>query len=323
MVLFDCTIIGDVMIDIIVREKMGKPRLVFGGTSYCSSAKVEFGGAGNVAAGLSTLGGKAAFIGKAGNDILGRLYIQDLRKRRVFPRVFIDETCSTGVDIIFLNHENERSFLVFRGANDRMSSNEIEKASCEIKKSAYVYFSGYSLVNQPQEDAVLHAVELARKHKRKIVFDPGAHNIVRSKKKLFTRLLSLCDVFSPNLEEASAITNMDCFEDIVEKLRGSVPFTALKLGKDGSLLISEKETVRTQGHRVQCMDTTGAGDAFVAAIIYGLNLELPLATTGRLANWFAGETITQMGSRSFPSRSRIRNFLNDNSVARSLSRGST
>jgi hypothetical protein len=313
MDMLDCSVIGDVLIDVVVHGKSYLGNLVPSGTSYCSFAKIEFGGSGNVAVGLSALGGRAAFVGKAGNDFFGKLYVEDLKKRGVIPRVVLDRYLPTGVVIVFLDQQKERSFLVFRGANDEMSPKEVEKASSEIKRSRYMYFSGYSLINRPQEEAILWAVDLARKHKLKIVFDPGAHNIVKSKKRLFTKLLSFCDVFSPNLEEASAITSTTRFEDIVEKLREKVPFTALKLGKDGSLLISGKETVTTQGLKVRCMDTTGAGDAFIAAIIYGLSRKLPLAMIGRMANWFSAQAVTQMGSRSFPSKSRILHFLDNNS----------
>ena len=62
---FDCVVIGDVFIDIIVKVNGNAGQFCRGGTSYCSFAETALGGGGNVAVGLSTIGGRSAFIGKA------------------------------------------------------------------------------------------------------------------------------------------------------------------------------------------------------------------------------------------------------------------
>ena len=67
---------------------------------------------------------------------------------------------------------------------------------------------------------------------------------------------------------------------IVNKLRGKVPLVALKCGENGCILISEKKTVKVPSVRVKCVDPTGAGDAFTAALIYDLARELPIEDTG-------------------------------------------
>jgi sugar/nucleoside kinase (ribokinase family) len=306
---FDCTVIGDIFIDLIVHVSGNRTKFFYGGTSYCDFAKAELGGSGNVAVGLSLLGGKASFIGKAGQDFFGRLYIRNLKKNKVIPQVFFDKCSPTGLVLVFVDNRKERSFLVFRGANDKLSTRDIEKSADLIKKSKYVYISGYSLINEPQQSAILQGIETSRKYNAKIVFDPGAHNLIRSKPQLFAKILDLCDVFSPNLDEASATTNATNIGDIVNKLKGKVPLTTLKCGENGCILISENNTVKVPGVKVRCMDPTGAGDAFTAALIYGLTHELPLEATGQLANWFAAQVVKHPGPRSFPTKSRIDYFL--------------
>ena len=309
MSFLDCTVIGDVFLDVVVRVSGDHERFFSGGTSYCDFARVVPGGSGNIAVGLSTLGGRAAFVGKAGDDVLGKFYVQDLRERRVISKVFLDRYSPTGLIVVLVEEGRERSFLVFRGANDRLSIDEIRSVVDLLRRSRFVYFSGYSLVNNPQRSAILRTVEIARKSKSKIVFDPGAHNIVKSEKNLFSNLLDLCDVFSTNLDEAMAITNTNHIEDIVNILREKVPLTALKCGKDGAILISKENTVRVPSYNVKCLDPTGAGDAFTAALIYGLTRRMPLESIGRLANWFASRVITNIGSRSFPSRLETKRFI--------------
>jgi sugar/nucleoside kinase (ribokinase family) len=116
-------------------------------------------------------------------------------------------------------------------------------------------------------------------------------------------------VFTPNLEEARAITNVTSIDDVVNRLRERAPLTALKCDKNGCILISKENIVRVPSYNIGCVDPTGAGDAFTAAVIYGLTHELPLESTGKLANWFAAELVTSVGPRSFPTKSKISHFL--------------
>jgi len=306
---FDCTVIGDVFVDVIVHVDRYESRSFRGGTSYCSFAGPALGGGGNVAAGLSRIGGSSAFIGKAGRDLFGKLYLQDLKENEVTSELFTDENSPTGLTIVFVDSTMERSFLVFRGANDHLLSEDIEKAFSLVERSEYVYFSGFSLVNNPQRDTILNAIFKAKGLGKKIIFDPGAFNLVSSERKLFDSLLDICDVFSPNLEEARAITNASEIDDIVPRLRERVPLTLLKCDKNGSILFSQKETVKIRGSDSKCVDSTGAGDAFTAGALYGLSHRLSLESTGRLANWFSGEVVSRKGPRSFPEKSKIVDFL--------------
>ena len=308
---FDCIVIGDVLIDVIVQAKENYGQVCRGGISYCNYAKTVFGGGGNVAAGLSVIGGTSAFIGKAGQDFFEKLYVQDLKKNGVFTRVFLDKNLPTGLVVVFVDKGHQRSFLVFRGANDQLLVEEIEKVVDLIKRSDYLYFSGFSLINNPQRNAILRAIELARKFKKKVVFDPGAYNLVKSEKSLFDDLLDVCDVFSPNLEEARAITNVFNINDIIHKLRKRTPLTFLKCDKGGSIIISKDDVIKIPNYNVNCVDPTGAGDAFTAAALYGLSHGLPLESIGQLANWFSAEVVTNIGPRSFPEKSKILQFLQE------------
>lgn len=301
--------IGEVFVDLTFYVSDNFPKISYGGTSYCNTAKIDLGGSGNVAVGLSSLGGRVSFVGKAGHDYLGKLYNQDLKRKKVFPRIFFDKVSSTGIVIVFVDNQKERSFLVFRGANDRLSTEDIIKASDLIKKSKYVYFSGYSLNSNAQQSAVLEGIEIARRYGARIVFDPGAYNLIQLKPHLFSKILGFCSVFSLNLEEAKAITNTTNIKDAIKKLKDIVPLTALKCGKKGCILISKNGVVKVPGIKVKCVDPTGAGDAFTAALIYGLTHGLPLGATGQLANWYSAQVVTQKGSRSFPTKSKIGNFL--------------
>lgn len=298
------------MLDVFLGRE-GALTFLKGGTSYLDFAEVGFGGAGNVGEGLSHLGAKSCFIGKAGNDVWGRLYEKDLHDKGVNTRLFIEENDSTGLTLVSLSEKGERSFFVFRGANDMLSQYDIEKATSLIEKSRYMYFSGYSLVNEPAQSAILLAARVAKERGARVLFDPGAHNLIRSERHLFAKALDLCDVFLPNLDEASEITSTTNKDDIISALKNKAPLTAMKCGRDGCILVSKKRVVRVPSFNVKCVDSTGAGDAFAAGLIYGMVKNLPLLSTGRLANWLAAKVATKVGARSFPSRTEIRSFLKE------------
>jgi len=305
----NCTVVGDILFDVLTQKETWRNRFPHGGTSYLNFAKLFTGGSGNIAVGMSLLGLKTAFIGKAGRDMLGRIYEEDLKSNNVATNIFFDPDLPTGVVIVLTDCKGERSFLVFRGANDKLTPEEIESSKQLIETSEYLYVCGYSLISPDQKNAILKAVEIAKRHKVKVVFDPGAYNLIQSKPQLFQHLLASCDVFCPNLKEAKAITNTKTSGAALERLKESTTVTAIKLGEKGSILICGKETIRTPAFKVKPVDTTGAGDAFTAAIIYGLTQNLPLNLTAHLANWYAAQLITSYGARSYPPKDKIQSFL--------------
>ncbi len=303
---YDCTVLGDVLWDVIVSTEYAQ--LAYGGTRYCHFAGIFPGGMGNVATALSHLGGRVGFIGKAGRDWLGKLYLKNLKRNNVLPCVYLDEHLPTGLVVVFVDEKGERSFLVSRGANDYLSPGEVERAGL-IDKSSYLFVSGLSLVSSPQRDAVLQAAELAKRQGVKVIFDPGAYNLIVSEPEVFSELLNLSDILCANLEEAKAITGKVEIESIIAQLRRRFQLTAVKLGNEGCILVNKSKIVKVPGYKVKCVDTTGAGDAFAATLIYGLSQRLSLETMGRLANWFAAQVVKGYGARNFPAKGRIKQFL--------------
>ena len=306
---FDCLVIGDVMFDIFLGHCGDTVTFLKGGTSYLDFAEIGLGGAGNVAEGLSHLGARSCFIGKAGNDTWGKLYRKDLRAKGVTTKMFFEENDSTGLTLVSLGEKGERSFFVFRGANDKLSSEEVDMSINLLKNSTYLYFSGYSLVANPQKNAILHAVDLAKKHGIKVIFDPGAYNLIESDFDQFNDLLNACDIFCSNLDEAKAITKSDSLRAAVLKLQKREKLATLKCGAGGCFMISPESCLRIPGLKVHSRDTTGAGDAFAAALGFGLINHMPLRSIGQFANWFAAQKIARIGARNFPSKIEIENFL--------------
>jgi len=313
----NCVIIGDVCFDLMLKtNSLLDPSsiLVKGGTSYLTSMMLAPGGLGNVAVGLSRLGGEVDFIGRAGKDDLGHLYEINLQLEGVKTHISMDERNSTGIIAVFVDSSGERSFLVSRGANEFLSSEHISFFSEIIASSSYLFLSGYSTVDPLQRSALLKAIDLAVESNVKVVLDLGSHNLVRDYLSFFNTLISKCDVVIPNFLEAAALTGHTDLPSLIQFFSKKAPLTALKLGEAGCVLITPDETINCAALNVPCIDSTGAGDAFASGLLYGLMNNFSLAAAGKLANWYASFNIQHLGSRVYPDKIQIKEYLSSFSL---------
>jgi len=306
----DCLIVGDVMFDIclkLVSVECLSPEEpdIF----YPTEVRIMPGGAGNVAVALAHLGCQVAFLGKAGNDALGLMYRDDLFTHGVNAKIILEPDQTTGMTITLVWTGGERTFLVYRGANDLLMPEEVISYWNELGGAEFLYISGYSLAKEPQRKAIKCAVELASAQGSKIVFDPGSEVIIRSARKLVLKLASSAHVLSLNMTEARALTAAEKLTDILDALSRLAPLVALKLGSEGCILYMNGAFYKAPASKVKVVDTTGAGDAFTAALIYGLKEGLRPPTLATFANWFASRVVSKLGARGFPAKEEIMEFL--------------
>jgi sugar/nucleoside kinase (ribokinase family) len=306
---FDCTVVGGVYIDAtFLVESLDSP-LAYRGTTYSSFATLSAGGSGaNLAAAISVLKGRSAFIGNSGNDALSELFIRNMSSYDCYLRITQEKKRRTGLIAVFVDPSGERSFLCYRGANDDLSPNDVENSKDVIENSKFLVISGVDLANSPQREALYRAAELATRSGVEVVFDAGSYDIVKKQRESFEKILSISSIFSPNLDEAKALTGEDNLHMIVKSIRKLAPLIVLKMGRKGCLIINEKDIIRCLGFEVKTVDTTGAGDAFLAAFIYAIARNFSLENAGVLSNWFASKVIRNVGARTFPTQQEIKSF---------------
>ncbi len=279
------------------------------GTNYFASSQVTPGGSGNVAATISHLGGKTALIGKAGQDAYGRAYLQDLESMGVVARLEFDGSVSTGLAVCLVEPEGHRTMLVSRGANDNLTSEGVKHHLRELGPAKFLYLSGYSMLSSPQRDAILEAARLGRETGMRVVFDPGSANLIKSLPKVFERALESCDILCANLDEASVFADGLDVSEYMRLLsrRGKLVF--VKTGSKGCFVALDGELSSLPGVEAKCVDTTGAGDAFLGALLYALSIDLNLTDSASFANWFAARKTESLGPRHYPSKEDAESFL--------------
>jgi len=294
----DCVVIGDAMIDIILPlthlhlEDLSD--LLKGGTAN-TEVKVCPGGTANVAFYIAKLGGKSAFIGKIGEDYFGDMFIRDLIKNKIILNVSISKAKETGkvFDIILPN--GERFFIVSRGANAELEYEDV--AMNLIEKAKFLYFTGFSFQDKKTSTTVQKVVEETSENTR-IVFNPGAPNLAKKFQKLFMKIIKKhVHVIVFNEAEGVALTGCTSSEDIVKALTALTEIVVLTRGAKGSIIAKQERTLVLKTEPLKAVDTTGAGDAYAGAFIYGLSRGWDEERAGKLAIKIASETIAQMTAR--------------------------
>jgi sugar/nucleoside kinase (ribokinase family) len=157
---------------------------------------------------------------------------------------------------------------------------------------------------------VLEIMTLARQNHKLIFFDPGPQ-IQQLEPALMKKAISQCDYLFLTHDEACALVGGGTPEATAQNLLKLGPrLVALKMGSEGSLVVSAQASLRNQALPVYLRDSTGAGDAFDAAFVYGIMQGMPLEQTCRLANAAGCVTVSRIGAGTrLPLRAEIERFL--------------
>ena len=254
------TVIGEAFIDVIVPAWSIKR-----GETYHREIRIFVGGLANVAIEISKMREEAKFVGKIGDDPFGMFLRQTLKQYGVKDLIFVDKILQTGLCISLVYEGGERTMIADRGANDNLSTEEIESCIDEIRSSKIAYFSGYSLQRGKTKESVLKCIEDCHEHGVEIYFNPGAPNLI---KKDFREIIrNFIDVLILNEDEAKKLTRGG--DTTFESLNELVDLAVVTKGKYGCTLIKNGNAVNVKTKEIKVQNTTGAGDAFSAGFIVG------------------------------------------------------
>jgi ribokinase len=167
----------------------------------------------------------------------------------------------------------------YRGANVCIPPHEIVPEL--LQNSRILHISGYNLLETPQRTSTWRAVDLAHQAGIPVSLDIGVEPALRARAEI-ERLLPGVSIVSFGMDEARPLFDVDSPEKAAQcALERGVPLAAIKLGGQGCLLADAKRVFRQSAFPVQVVDTTGAGDAFCAGLLFAYlkDLDLPVAAT--------------------------------------------
>jgi sugar/nucleoside kinase (ribokinase family) len=166
--------------------------------------------------------------------------------------------------VSLIGANGERSFLTDRGANEALEAGDIPDAL--IEGAALIHLSGYSFFAPSPRAAVLDA--MGRANDKPISVDPASAEFLREVGAgTFLSLTQGASILFPNAEEASILAGSDDAETQCARLAARYPLVVIKRGAAGAEAAQGARRWRVPAPKIEAIDTTGAGDAFVAAFL--------------------------------------------------------
>lgn len=276
--------------------------------------KAPGGAPANVAVGIARLGGSSAFIGKVGVDEFGYMLADILKDNNVNNEgMRFDPGARTALAFVTLRNDGEREFMFYRNPSADMLLREEELDLEIIRKAKVLHYGSISLITEPCKSAHLAAAKAAKNAGVLLSYDPNLRlPLWPSAEDARNGILSiwdLADIIKISEEEVSFLTHgEDPYDDnVVRKLfHPNLKLLLVTEGPDGCRYYSKEFHGRVSGLKVDQVDTTGAGDAFVAGILSQLANDISLLQNEdrlRDALKFANAcgALTVMGRGAIPS----------------------
>lgn len=317
---YDIAAVGECLIDFLNITGDAPGRIILQGNPGGAPA--------NVLASASKLGLKTAFIGKVGKDAFGSFLVGALERCGIDVKGMIRSAEPTTLAIVSVDGSGERSFAFYRTGTADVSLSIQDVPLAIICDSSVFHFGSVSMTSEPSRSATLFAAAEAAKAGAKISFDPNLRpalwNSLEEAKQQMHAGLSLSDYVKVNEEELLFMTGMSDIPAAAEHLFSTydLQFLAVTRGENGSACFTRDRRCVHPGYRVNCVDSTGAGDAFWGAALYRIikTGADPAALTQReleelasYANASGALTATRTGAiPAIPDDCEIRSFLRVN-----------
>lgn len=287
---------GLVCADFIVKPVTRMPER--GKLQLVDSVELHIGGcASNTGIVAAKLGADVGLFGAVGDDALGRFLVRRIEEEGISTsgvRVYAGTTSSGSAVLVY--PDGERSFLHAIGANAKF--NPLAVSSETLDPFSIVHVAGV-LALPECEGKNLADFCREMKGRGKVVTLDTVWDSRGVWLPALSEALPFVDCFLPSIEEARMLSGKETPEDIGGFfLSRGVKNVCLKMGEKGSMIFSEKETHRFEPLSVTQVDTTGAGDSYVAGFLVGLAKGYPFRECGLLANLVGAKTVTAVGATS-------------------------
>ncbi|MBR9703981.1 adenosine kinase [Candidatus Pacearchaeota archaeon] len=253
------------------------------------------GSSSNTIAGISLIGGKAAFLGKIGNDSKGEIYEKETNDLGIITNFKKLDNEITGHAITFITKDKERTFATHLGAAIYFTKEDVIEDL--IKESKILHLEGYSVEVPLLKEALLHAIDIAKNNDVKISIDLSDPRVIRENLDFITELIkNSVDIVFVNEAEAEALTGKTPNDAIID-ISKMCDIAIVKLGKNGSLIKTHDELFKIPSYNVVVNNTNGAGDSYAAGLLYGLTKDLPLDKSGTLGSYVASLVVSNPSAR--------------------------
>ncbi|KAH7848280.1 hypothetical protein Vadar_000619 [Vaccinium darrowii] len=237
--------------------------------------KAAGGAPANVAVGIARLGGSSAFIGKVGEDEFGHMLADILKQNNVDDSgVRFDPNAGTALAFVTLRADGEREFMFFRHPSADMLLSEAELDKNLIEKASIFHYGSISLIEEPCRSTHLAAMEIAKQSGCVLSYDPNLRLPLwpsgEAARQGIISIWNQADVIKVSEEEIKFLTESDGDEALEKLYHPNLKLLIVTEGSEGCRYYTKEFKGRIGGQKVNAVDTTGVGDAFVAGLLNSL-----------------------------------------------------
>lgn len=288
--------VGILVGDFVVRPVIKMPER--GKLTLVDTCELHIGGcASNTGVVARKLGLQVSVIGKVGDDALGDFVLNALKKSGIdVSMVRIEKGITTSGTSVLVFPDGERSFLHSIGANSRFSVNDIDFNY--LQDFPVVHIAGIFLMPGLEGENLKNLAKKVKEAGKILSFDTAWDSTGRWLP-VIKESLQYVDYFFTSLEEARMLSGKNDYKEMANSfLECGVKRVCLKMGPDGSFITDGKQSQYYPALKVNAIDSTGAGDAYVAGFLTGILKGYDFLTSGLVANTVGAMSVTAVGATS-------------------------
>lgn len=306
--------IGNAIVDVLARATdafLHEQGLAKGGMTLVDEARASElyacmgpghetsgGSAANTMAGVASLGGKPAYIGRVCNDQLGEIFSHDMRASGIhFTVPPASDGPATARCLILVTPDAQRTMNTYLGACVNLCPDDVDGDL--IRRGKVVYLEGYLWDKPKAKEAFVKAAQVAAAAGRQVALTLSDSFCVARHRESFLDLVARhVDILFANEAEIKALYATDSFDAAVEQAQRDTKVAAVTRGARGSVIVAGSDRVEIAAEPIaHVVDTTGAGDLYAAGVLLGLTRGESLAAAGRRGSVAAAEVISHYGAR--------------------------
>jgi ribokinase len=297
----DILVVGSLNADLVVRApRFPQP----GETISGEDLQVIPGGKGaNQAVAAARLGANVSMLGRVGKDNFGDFLLNNLKSNNVDSQLVQRDDASTGTATIIVDSNGQNSIVLSAGANGKVSTADVESTSFLHHKLLLLQLEIPTLT-------VLSAAQRAKENNVRMILNPAPA------KEIPDELIALADFIIPNETELSLLTGVDVNNiPSAEKaarvlLQRGTKHVIVTLGSKGALIVDNAQATQVDTFKVNVVDTTAAGDAFIGGFATKLLESDNLLSAVRYGCACGALATTKFGAQpSLPTKEEVDNFL--------------
>jgi sugar/nucleoside kinase (ribokinase family) len=260
--------------------------------------EVSGGSAANTMVGVASFGGRAAFVGRVADDLLGKVFAHDIRAAGVeYATGSASGGEPSGRCLIVVTPDAQRTMHTFLGASAELGPDDLDHDL--LARAQVLYLEGYLWDSPAAQEAYRRAARTVHDAGGRVAFTLSDSFCVDRHRDTFLELIEReVDVLFANESEITSLYQVDGFDTALQQVNHHCEIAALTRSAKGAVIVARDEVHVIDPQPVAHVeDTTGAGDLFAAGFLFGLTHGYDLGTAGRLGALAAAEVISHLGAR--------------------------